>query len=524
MAPKKILVIDDEAFIADMSRMALGDVGLDVFCAYSGEQAVEMAMNTQFDLAIIDGLLPGMTGVETFDVIRQTAPGVIGILVSGHASMDMVVQAMNSGFSGVLEKPLDARELVKAVQEALALADLREENTRLKTILPLYKLGEKFIAATSLDEVYELLLEAVNLQINVPTMSLMMFVEEDDCLHVVASRGMDAGLAAAVAIKSGEKIAGWVYQHGEAVIFNKDTQGKSPLAKHLKRSEITASISFPLMGREKVLGVLNVSQTSKDVEFNKSDIELLSVICGQAVMALENVVYMDEREQNIRTKALFEQYVAPEVAEILLSSGKNIMDIGGVREISILFADIRNFTFAVQHLSHKDIHLFLTEFFDLFAEVAFSWKGTLDKFMGDAALVAFGAPIALKEPSYAAVCTGVAVAQGFEQLRLKWLKKNEIFAQLGLGIGITRGEVFHGNVGSSRRLDYTVIGTDVNIAQRLADSTESGRILISDSVHEDVRGKFPVTAEGSRKLRGVEREVELYSIEADLVVLPGCTE
>ena len=82
---------------------------------------------------------------------------------------------------------------------------------------------------------------------------------------------------------------------------------------------------------------------------------------------------------------------------------------------------IRKFTLAVQHLSHHDIHLFLTQFFDLFADVAFSWKGTLDKFMGDAALVAFGAPISLDEPSKAAVCTAVELSQGFDQLRRDWL-------------------------------------------------------------------------------------------------------
>lgn len=519
MAPLKILVIDNEAFIADMSRMVLGDIGHEVFCAYSGEQAVEIAMTTQFDLAIVDAMLPGMSGIETFEAIRQTSPGIIGILVSGHATKDMVVKAINCGFNGVLEKPLDAGELVKSVQRALAVAALREENTRLKTILPLYKLGEKFIAAISLQEVYDLLLEAIGLQINVPTISLMMFVEKDKCLRVVASTGMDETVAETVAIKSGEQIAGWVYEHGEPVILNKQTQKKSPLAKHLRRDEITASISFPLTGREKVLGVLNISQTAREVEYTQSDIEMLSVICGQAVMALENVMYMEDREQNARTKALFEQYVAPEVAEILLSSGKNIMEIGGVKEVSVLFADIRNFTVAVQHLSHQDLRLFLTQFFDLFAEVAFSWKGTLDKFMGDAALVAFGAPISLDEPSNAAVCTAVELSQGFEQLRRKWLEKSPVFEQLGLGIGISRGEVFNGNVGSSRRLDYTVIGTDVNIAQRLADSTKSGQILITESVYRDVKGSFPIRAEEARELRGVEHEVKIYSIQADLVVL-----
>ncbi|MBU1139582.1 MAG: adenylate/guanylate cyclase domain-containing protein, partial [Proteobacteria bacterium] len=97
----------------------------------------------------------------------------------------------------------------------------------------------------------------------------------------------------------------------------------------------------------------------------------------------------------------------------------------------------------------------------------------------------------------------------------KWFQKSDIFEQLGLGIGISRGEVFHGNVGSSRRLDYTVIGTDVNIAQRLASDTESGQILITESVYRDVVGAFPMQEEKARQLRGLEKVTKLYSIRSD---------
>ncbi len=520
MASQKILIVDDEAFIADMSRMALGDVGHDVSCAYSGEQAIELALTTHFDLAIVDAMLPGIGGIETFDIIRQSSPGIVGILVSGHADMDMVIEAMKKGFSGVLEKPVDGAEILRSVQEALVISELREENTRLKTMLPLYKLGEKFSEAVTFEEVYDLFLEAVLLQINVPKISLMMFVEEDERLHIVASRGIDKTIAKQVAVRSGEKITGWVFAHGEPVILNKNTQEQSPLAQHLKQKETAASISYPLTGRDKILGVLNITQTDSDIEYSPADIEMLSVICGQAGMALENVASMQDREQNARTKALFEQYVAPEVAEILLNSDDNPMLLGGVREITVLFADIRNFTLAVQHLSHEDIRHFLSSFFDLFSEVAFSWKGTLDKFMGDAALVSFGAPIVIADPSDAAVCTGVELAQRFEQLRLEWLQKSDVFKELGLGIGISRGELFHGNVGSSRRLDYTVIGTEVNVAQRLASATESGTILITEAAKNDVKQVFPMRKEAARQLRGFEHAVQLYSIASDKVSLP----
>jgi len=218
MSSKKILVIDGKESISDTCRMALDNIGYEVFCAYGGEQAIEMAMLVKFNLVIVDAMLPGNNVNDTFDVIRQADPELIGLLVVCHADMDMVVKAMNHGFSRVLEAPLNTTELVKAVQEAFALSALREENSRLQTMLPLYKLGEKFIAATSLKEVYELLLDAISLQINVPAISVMMFVEEDECMRVVASRGMDEAVARKVAVKSGEQIAGWVYEHGEAVI------------------------------------------------------------------------------------------------------------------------------------------------------------------------------------------------------------------------------------------------------------------------------------------------------------------
>ena len=122
MGSYKILVVDDEAFIADMSRMALGDIGYDVSCAYNGEQAVEMAMASHFDLAILDLMLPGMTGIETFEAIRQIVPSIPGILVSGHASPEMVNEAIEKGISVVLQKPLGSIELVNTVQETIGAA------------------------------------------------------------------------------------------------------------------------------------------------------------------------------------------------------------------------------------------------------------------------------------------------------------------------------------------------------------------------------------------------------------------
>jgi adenylate cyclase len=509
---RKILVVDNEAVIADMARIDLSQMGHKVYCAYDGEQAVELATKIHFDLAVINEQLPGLNGMETFLTIRSAEPNLMGIMVLESPLLANVVDAMNKGFSGVLEKPLVAKKLVEMAQEFLEIARVKEESSRLKTLLPLYKLGEKFMTITSEEQVYDELLDVIVQEIKVPSVSLMIFDEESDRLQVVASRGMSEDLIKKISIKPGEQIAGWVYENGKPVILNKLTQHHSPFSQLLKRDNIAASISFPLVSRGKVIGVINISQTDLGIEYSQADIEMLSIISGQAVMALEHVGSFREKENNICMRAMLEQYVAPEVAELLMESKQNLTDVGGVQEITVLFADIRNFTLLVQHLPLENLRIFLNAFFDIFSNVIFSWKGTLDKFMGDAVLAIFGAPISIENVNFSAVSAAVQILLEFETLRKQWMSTSSLFGNIGLGIGMSRGEMFLGNVGSTRRLDYTVIGTDVNIAQRLASEAISGQILISGSVRNDIGDAFPLKEEKARVLKGLEKEMLLFSI------------
>ncbi|MDP3480521.1 MAG: adenylate/guanylate cyclase domain-containing protein [Desulfoprunum sp.] len=512
MLYRKILIVDTEAITADLCRITLGKLGHQVVCASSGEQAIEIASKTHFDLVLIDGMLPGVDSVDTFEMLRIKDPNIIGILITGHANLKMVVKAMNNGFTGILEKPLDVGRLEKVISTAFSHSEFREENTRLRTLLPLYRLGEKFMEVSSGKEVAEALVAVVSKEIPVLFISVMLFDEQSGLLKIAASRGISDELIPKISLRPGEKIAGWVYENGKPVILNRKTQHTSPFSQLLSRKDIAAAISFPLLGREKVLGVLNISQTKPEIEYSQADLEMLSIICSQAVMALENVSFIREREESARAKALLEQYVSPEVASLLLKNQQNLMNVGAVQELTVLFADIRHFTLLVQHLPPEELRDFLNSFFDFFTREIFACQGTLDKFMGDAALVIFGAPLEIEEPSVAAVTAAAHILRQFEDLRREWAGKSDLFNQIGLGIGLSRGRMFLGNVGSARRLDYTVIGTDVNIAQRLASDTDAGQILMTESVKVDIGDAFAVREEKSRILRGLEKEIRLYSI------------
>ena len=514
MPSEKILIIDDEQIIVDLCLDVLGKEGYQVQSASSGEIALRLADTELFHLLIVDMLMPGMDGLETFDAFKKMHNDILGVLSTAHGTMETALQAMEIGISGFLNKPFTPAKLVRVVKDSLHKAALLKENTRLQTLIPLYKLGEKFILSQSREEVLNELIKAVKAQTGAQKISVMIYVKKENRLHIAASIGINKDLINKVRITPGENISGWVFQNGEPVILNGGPKDNPKFTHILKCKDITAAISFPLKARDRTLGVLNISRIKSGSNFTHSDIEMLSIICSQAVMALENLRIMEERSEKIRMRALFEQYVAPEVAEVLISHGQNPLDVGEIKDITILFADIRNFTPLVQRLPLETLRIFLNDFFDLVTQVIFRFKGTLDKFMGDAVLAIFGSPVPLSEPHNAAISTAAKMLENFAGLKEFWSAKTDYFEDIGLGIGISSGEVFLGNVGSKQRLDYTVLGTDVNLSQRLASEAASNEILISESVKEHMGSQFHITKESMYDIKGLTNPIKVFSINS----------
>ncbi len=485
-----------------------------VTCRQAAEADLLCRQHTVSLLIVTQSLAEG-SGIEAFTGLRAEMPELAGLLLADRVDRELLTRALDAGFSGVMELPPEPGRLKERVERLMRAATLQEENTRLRTLLPLYSLGEQFLASSTEEEILDGLLDAVVEQTGATHVSVMLYDPDEACLRIAAARGMDQDLVHSIRLQPGDQIAGWVFAQGKPVILNRDTQDQSIFAPLLKRPEITSAISFPLVMRGKILGVLNISQTDGDTRFSEADIEMLGVVCGQAAMALENVRAIMAVEQNTRMRTLFEQYVSPEVAELLIASDANLMGLGEIKEVTVLFADIRNFTRLVQHLQLAELRAFLNEFFQLFTETIFHYRGTVDKFMGDAVLAVFGAPIELDNANLTAVRAALAIRKRFEELRLRWAHHGEDFRTIDLGIAITCGRVFLGNVGSAQRLDYTVIGNQVNIAQRLAAESSSCEIYITEPVRAAIRQKVEVEELGEMGLRGVEKKIPVFSVQKE---------
>jgi adenylate cyclase len=319
MSPKRILVVDDDEAIVELCRRVFAEKGYDVRCASSGEEAVPLASFEPFHLAVVDMAMPGINGLETFLALREKQREIVGVLMTGQGTMDTAIQAMRLGFSGFVKKPFTLVELAQVIEDSLHRAALMEENTRLKTLIPLYRLGEKFISSQTRNEVLDELFKTVSQQTGAQRITAMLYDKKEGCLRITAAKGVKEELVRKVRIKPGKRIAGRVFQTGEPVILNGGPENNPRFASFLKSKNIVAAISFPLRSRGEVLGVLNISKVGKGTPFTKADIEMLSVICGQAAMALDNLKIMEERAEKVRVRTLLEQYVAPEVAEVLIS-------------------------------------------------------------------------------------------------------------------------------------------------------------------------------------------------------------
>jgi adenylate cyclase len=225
---------------------------------------------------------------------------------------------------------------------------------------------------------------------------------------------------------------------------------------------------------------------------------------GGMVVSVENI------SEGARVKEMLKRYVSPAVAELALTR-RGGLDLGGeLREVTVLFADIRGFTALAEIRSPAEVVELLNQYFDLMIEVAFRMNGTVDKIIGDEIMVLFGAPLAFPDDTRRAALCALAMRRELE--RFNSLRAGCGEPPLEAGIGINRGSVISGNIGSSRRMDYTVIGDTVNLASRLVSAARPGEIIVSRSAAVCLDSGFSIQDMGSLKVKGRREPVEVLRL------------
>lgn len=222
--------------------------------------------------------------------------------------------------------------------------------------------------------------------------------------------------------------------------------------------------------------------------------------------------YVAEIKRRKQIVGVFKQYMAPQIVDEISKKKDFKVELGGERRhIAVLFVDIRGFTTMSEVLKPEEVVEILNEYLSLTTQSIFNNNGTLDKFVGDATMAVFNAPLDLDDYIYRAVKTAWDMKAGSEALAEKFEKR--FGRSVAFGIGVNCGDAVVGNIGCEFRMDYTAIGDTVNTAARLESNAKRGQILISQEVYDNVKDRVEVTPIGELPLKGKEVGVFIYQVD-----------
>lgn len=268
------------------------------------------------------------------------------------------------------------------------------------------------------------------------------------------------------------------------------------------------ALRFATRFANSISGIADAARTIKGGTYvsapvirTKDELETLTNDFNEMVKGLQ------ERD---RLKETFGRYVTRQVADHLMQGNQNLG--GELVPVTVLFSDIRSFTTISENMDPRELLDFLNEYFSGMVESVLTHHGVVDKFIGDAIMAVFGAPVPEADDPLHAVRAALA-------MRARLAKINEDFRARGLpeirtGIGLHYGQVVAGNMGHSERMEYTVIGDTVNLASRLEGMTKelACDIVVSEDLYEKVKNHVVVEPLRKIKVKGRDREVMVYRL------------
>jgi class 3 adenylate cyclase len=297
-----------------------------------------------------------------------------------------------------------------------------------------------------------------------------------------------------------------------------ETVSESPFVDWLRQLDIRVWLPFTV--DHLLVGGVGLGPRMGSKDFSGGDLMLLSGIIDNSVERIKSAHLLDtllhEQKEVYRTRGMFEQFMAPQVVDRLLDGRLKLTVEGQRQEVTVLVADLRRSTELVLQLETEKMVRLLNDYFGEMTNIVFSYEGMLDKFLGDGVMAVFGAPIVhasgeLDDVSRACRAAG-EMQKVFKGLLGTWEKQLGQRLETGLGIGVCTGMAVVGNIGSSKRVDHTVIGPVVNLASRLAKLAESGQTLIDEETYSRIDVADSVEPLAPVAVKGFSEPVPVYKL------------
>jgi adenylate cyclase len=429
----------------------------------------------------------GATIVRSVSVLQQIVPGLLG--PSGEAP-----QA-----AGAAGTPAAARDL----------ATIERSN---RILMALGQLARDMISAHSLEELLNKVMDLIFEHIPAERGYLLLLEEQNKDLvpKVIKHRNeKDAGKGSVTISKTiVEKVL-----KDKVAIYSLDAGQDFAGAQSIAAARIRSFMCAPLWNQTRVAGLVHLDSSDLG-RFNPAELDLLSAIANYAAVGIEQARLNRRISEEQRAKAKLERYHSAAVIKRILSttgdssSAAITLDVQEA-DCSILFADVVGFTSMSEHMEPRQVALVLNDFFSRMTDIIFEYEGTLDKYIGDEIMAIFGAPIPHSDHAVRAIRAALSMRRAQDEAN----KVRVPEAQLRFRAGINSGHVVAGDIGSIKRMEYTVLGNAVNVASRLVKATpDSGKIIIGQPTYDQVKDYFKIAALGDVALKGLRDKMPIYEV------------
>ncbi|UCF35732.1 MAG: FHA domain-containing protein [Acidobacteriota bacterium] len=370
---------------------------------------------------------------------------------------------------------------------------------------------------TSIRDVHRLLEEIMNRLFQIFRQAERGFIllkDEQGELKPEIVRNQSVGGGNVISVSS--TVLNRVVQEKKALILGDISQNAEfAQAASIVIHQTASMMVAPLLYREEVLGAVHIDTTVLGRSFREEDLNLLAGIASGAAIALKNALLLEEVRREATVRTALARHLSPALVEQFLQGNLDLEQVGGeVRKGTVFFSDLVGFTSMAERLKDpRAVVELLNHYFGRMETVIFSNGGTIDKFTGDAIMAYWGVLLESETASHDAVQAALEMQNEIPRLNAEIRSKGSA-EQLSVGIGMNTGTLLAGNIGSHQKIEFTLIGDNVNLAQRIESLANRGQVLISRSTYEEVASEVVAIRMPSVHVKNKADAVELFSVRA----------
>lgn len=367
--------------------------------------------------------------------------------------------------------------------------------------LTLHQISEKLTTATNFEEFLEFIVDTIWVTIKA-NKCLLFLLDDQGELRCYVTRGENNFYNKAMVEK--------VRYEKRAVLWFSDPGPIKLSIKTQKYHSAPSMMCAPILKYDEVIGVIYV-EDSQPGKFNRSDVILLTAISNHISSSIEKIILSERIKKEVTLRGNLERFLPPhlaaEMAKVSLDTGKLVIKAEKALA-TVLFSDIKEFTFLCKILEPVELIELLSEYFKMIREIIFKYEGTLGSYTGNTVTAMFGVPVF--HPDYAKKAVLAALDIQEEQKKLN--ERRDPNKKFDVGIGINTGGVITGYVGSTERMEYVVFGEAATFATHLGLLAEPRSIWIGQPTHELIKSDYPSQFVRKIQVSEGEAEREIYRI------------